>query len=399
MTSRKNKLIKKYPIPWNQSQINSFRVELLDWYDQNRRDLPWRQTKNPYYIWVSEIMLQQTQVNTVIPYYLNFIHNLPTIKDLAEVEEAKLMILWQGLGYYSRVRNMQQAAQHIMTNYQGQMPSTLDELLTLKGIGPYTAGAIASIAFNQAEPALDGNLMRIVARLFEIDGDITLNATKNQMTAFLYQMIDPKRPGDFNQALMDIGATIMTPKNYRPDNHPLIDFDQSYHNGTSHLYPVKKKKLKATSRHLLAYAIRNTKGQWLMQQHSDKELLTGLWHFPMVEVNMVMEAATQSELMEPLFEHFTEADIFPVEYEDIRISVPTDYEQLELFNRFPEVKHVFSHRIWHVQVVPIVATKFVEVDNDQYQWVDVQALEGLAISTLQKKLFDTIAFDRYETEL
>ena len=394
MNSRKDKLIETYPIPWNQNQINSFRVKLLDWYDQNKRDLPWRQTKNPYYIWVSEIMLQQTQVNTVIPYYLNFINTLPTIKDLAEVEEAKLMTLWQGLGYYSRVRNMQVAAQQIMQDFEGHMPQTVEELLKLRGIGPYTAGAIASIAFNQAEPALDGNLMRIVARFFEIDGDITLTATKNEMTALLYQMIDPNRPGDFNQALMDIGATIMTPTNDQPEDHPFSEFDQSYQNGTSHLYPVKKKKVKATDHYMLAYAIRNAKGQWLMRQHTDKELLTGLWHFPLIEVNMVMEATTQGELLEPLFNHLNEFDSLPMNLEDIKLKVPLDYNLLDGLNPFPEVKHVFSHRIWHVQVIPLIASKEIDSELDAYQWFDIPALENLATSTLQKKLFNMIVTDR-----
>lgn len=394
MTSKKNKLIETNPIPWNQSQIDSFRVKLLDWYDQNKRDLPWRQTKNPYYIWVSEIMLQQTQVNTVIPYYLNFINTLPTIKDLAEVEEAKLMTLWQGLGYYSRVRNMQVAAQQIMQDFEGQMPQTVEDLLKLRGIGPYTAGAIASIAFNQAEPALDGNLMRIVARLFEIDGDITLTATRNKMTALLYQMIDPTRPGDFNQALMDIGATIMTPTNYSPEDHPFSEFDQSYQNGTSHLYPVKKKKVKVTHHYMLAYAIRNAKGQWLMRQHTDKELLTGLWHFPLVEVNMVMEAPTQGELLEPLINLAEDANRLPIDLEDIQVELTMGYDQVEELNKFPEVKHVFSHRVWHVQVIPLIASKEIDSELGASQWFDIPALENLATSTLQKKLFNTIVTDR-----
>lgn len=391
MSSKKDKLIEKYPIPWSQSQIDLFRVKLLDWYDLHQRDLPWRQTSNPYYIWVSEIMLQQTQVNTVIPYYLRFIETLPTIRDLAEVEEAKLMTLWQGLGYYSRVRNMQVAAQQIMADFQGEMPRTLEALLSLKGIGPYTAGAIASIAFKLAEPALDGNLMRIVARLFEIEGDITLNSTKNQMTAYLYQMIDPDRPGDFNQALMDIGATIMTPSNGRPENHPLAEFDQSYQKGTSHLYPVKKKKIKATHHQLIAYAIRNSKGEWLMRQHTEKELLTGLWHFPLVEVNMVMEAATRSEILDPLFSSLGD---FELDAEDIHLSIPSQYDQVELFSQFPQVKHVFSHRVWHVQVIPIMVDATLMQEGDTYQWFDVRALEDLAVSTLQNKLFDSLVVDR-----
>lgn len=394
MSEKKEKLIQQYPIPWSQAKIHSFRKKLLDWYDDNQRDLPWRRTTNPYYIWVSEIMLQQTQVNTVIPYYQRFIETLPTIKDLADVDEAVLMSLWQGLGYYSRVRNMQTAAQQVMADYRGEMPRSLKGLLKLKGIGPYTAGAIASIAFKQAEPALDGNLMRIVSRLFEIERDITLTSTKNEFMALLYQMIDPNRPGDFNQALMDIGATIMTPTNYRPDNNPIVEFDQSYQNGTSHLYPVKKKKAKATEHHRLAYALHNNKGQWLLRQHNDKELLTGLWHFPMVELSMVMEGATKSELIEPLIDIFEGHKNKELDKDLIDLSLPSPIERLDLFPELPQVKHVFSHRIWHVQVVPLTISQQIEFDDPSYHWFSVDELEEVPISTLQMKLFDSIMPDR-----
>src|SRR5699024_10398626 len=168
MTNKRQKLIEQYPINWDEKKIKAFQTQILDWYDANKRDLPWRQTKNPYYIWVSEIMLQQTQVNTVIPYYERFIKELPTIRDLAEVEKYQLMDRWQRVGYYSRILNMQLAAQQVMTDFNGEMPNILERLLSLKGIDPYTAGAIGSIAFNLPESALDRNLMRIVARLFEI---------------------------------------------------------------------------------------------------------------------------------------------------------------------------------------------------------------------------------------
>lgn len=393
MTNKRQKLIEQYLINWNEKKIKAFRTQLLDWYDANKRDLPWRQTKNPYYIWVSEIMLQQTQVNTVIPYYERFIKELPTIRDLAEVEESELMGLWQGLGYYSRVRNMQFAAQQVMADFNGEMPNTLEGLLSLKGIGPYTAGAIGSIAFNLPEPALDGNLMRIVARLFEIDRDITLNKTKNEFTGILYQLIDPERPGDFNQALMDIGATIMTPTNYQPEDSPIKEFDQSYQNNTSHLYPVKKKKTKATKHHRIAYAIRNHKGEWLMRKHNDKELLTGLWHFPMVEVNVVMEGATSSELIEPLVNHLDESiDISELKLD--RSLILDEEEGFELLPTFAQVKHVFSHRIWQVQVIPFLLDGTADLNEEDFKWVSIQALESLPVSTLQQKLFNSIVSDR-----
>ena len=157
---------------WAEEKIERFRKALLDWYDKEKRDLPWRRTSDPYAIWVSEIMLQQTRVDTVIPYYERFLATFPTVKDLAEAPEDVLLKCWEGLGYYSRVRNMQKAAVQVMEEFGGVFPNTYEGILSLKGIGPYTAGAIASIAFGLPEPAVDGNLMRVISRLFEVNLDI-----------------------------------------------------------------------------------------------------------------------------------------------------------------------------------------------------------------------------------
>ena len=165
--------LEKYGVTmWEEEKILSFRQKLLDWYDENKRDLPWRRSKNPYHIWVSEIMLQQTRVDTVIPYYERFLESFPTVESLANAPEERLLKAGEGLGYYSRVRNMQTAAQQIMNEFNGEFPSTYEGISSLKGIGPYTAGAIASIAFNLPQPAVDGNVMRVLARLFEVNHDI-----------------------------------------------------------------------------------------------------------------------------------------------------------------------------------------------------------------------------------
>ena len=386
---RREELIKKYPLPWTQDKITHFRQTLLAWYDKHGRDLPWRQTKNPYYIWVSEIMLQQTQVDTVKPYYLRFIQKLPQIKDLAQASEETIMNLWQGLGYYSRVRNMQVAAQTIMNEFGGEMPSTFEALLSLKGIGPYTAGAISSIAFEEVQPAMDGNLIRIVTRLFEIKEDVSLTRTQHKIRAYLYQLIDPKRPGDFNQALMDIGATIMTATNHRPNPHPLKEFDQSYINHTSHLYPIKKAKPKASHHKILAYHIQDSVGKILFRRHDSSELLTGLWHFPLVEQDIVLEGLSQDELIFPLIQSFGD---------DLKYLID-DLEQIRVTRAFGRiiqspateiqvVKHVFSHRVWHCQVIPLEIPKNQSTDViDGYRWIAKSELENLPISTLQKKLW------------
>lgn len=392
-----------YSITWSTEKIQDFRSTLLNWYDATKRDLPWRNTNDPYKIWVSEIMLQQTQVVTVIPYYERFISTLPTIQDLAEADEETLLNLWQGLGYYSRVRNMQVAARQIMTNFAGEMPKTFKELLTLKGIGPYTAAAIGSIVFDLVEPAIDGNLMRVTARLFELDADIAQPKSRKYFAAILYQLIDPQRPGDFNQALMDIGATIMTPANLEPEASPLKAFDQSYQHGTAHLYPVKKKKAKATEHQLLAYIVQNQQGDWLIRKHDESELLTGLWHFPLIEQTVVMEAASTEELVEPFKDWWNELldQIDPtneLSLDQMTLSLnkqlmPFGDEQSAML--LPKVKHIFSHRIWHLQLVPVVmsGSENLPLAASNLRWQKPNEIRDLPVSTLQQKLL--LALENY----
>lgn len=392
-----------YPIDWSPDKIQEFKQTLLSWYDATKRDLPWRNTNDPYKIWVSEIMLQQTQVITVIPYYERFIETLPTIQDLAQADEDVLLSLWQGLGYYSRVRNMQVAAKQVMENFHGEMPRTMKELLTLKGIGPYTAAAIGSIAFGLVEPAIDGNLMRVTARLFELEADIAQVKSRKLFAAILYQLIDSNRPGDFNQALMDLGATIMTPANLTPEANPLKAFDQSYQNGTAHLYPVKKKKTKATQHQLLAYIVQNSQGDWLVRKHEEGELLTGLWHFPMIEQTLVMEAASAEELVEPFKDWWSEQlDATDVEktidLEETGFAINQQlmpFGDVEGTTLLPIVKHVFSHRIWDLQLVPIIMTgiETLPFDSELMRWQKPKEIRDLPVSTLQQKLL--LALENY----
>lgn len=358
-----------FAIDWSTEKIEAFRKTLLDWYDLKKRDIPWRHTKNPYYIWISEIMCQQTQVATVVPYYERFIQTLPQIEDLAQADEEVLMSLWQGLGYYSRVRNMQVAANQVLEDHNGEMPNTFEGLLKLKGIGPYTAAAIASICYDEVEPAIDGNLMRIVTRLFALDDDITKVSSKRKFRHIYKQIMDPDRPGDFNQALMDMGATVMTPSNPYPDPHPLIAFDKSYELGTAHLYPNKPKKVKQTEHIIYAYVITNNQGQLLLRQHEEGELNTGLWHFPLAEQMSIQE---EPDYGSAITNWFNEAEI-------------PDYSIQRIDNTdIPKVKHIFSHRIWHVERVMMTTNTFQAPEG--MAWVNPQNVKDYPISTLQKKL-------------
>lgn len=194
---------------------------LLTWYQNNKRDLPWRNTNNPYYIWISEIMLQQTRVEAVKNYYLRFIKELPTLKDLAEIEEDKLLKLWEGLGYYSRVKNMQKTAKILVSEGKENLPDSEEELLNLPGIGKYTAGAILTIAFNKRSLAIDGNVYRVLGRYYKIEESISKPTSYKRYAEYLKKILPKERLGDFTQSFMDLGSSICMPKNPKCEECPL----------------------------------------------------------------------------------------------------------------------------------------------------------------------------------
>ena len=254
---------------------------LLPWYQENRRDLPWRKDKEPYHIWLSEIMLQQTRVEAVKGYYTRFLNTLPTIEALADCEDDLLHKLWEGLGYYSRVRNLKKAAQVIMQQYGGNFPETHGDVLALPGIGDYTAGAVCSIAFNQKTPAVDGNVLRLVSRLMDDPSPIDLPATKKQVTNLLAE-IYPNEAGDFTQALMELGATICGP-NRKPDceHCPCRGFCLGYLHGTAEALPVKAPKKEKRQEDRTVFIL-CCDGKYALEKRPAKGLLAGLWQFPNV---------------------------------------------------------------------------------------------------------------------
>ena len=336
--------LKDYGITmWEEEKIASFREKLLVWYDAHKRDLPWRRTQDPYKIWISEIMLQQTRVDTVIPYYERFLDWFPTVADLAQAPEEKLLKAWEGLGYYSRVRNMQKAAQQIMENHGGVFPSSYEEISKLKGIGPYTAGAIASIAFGLPEPAVDGNVMRVLARLFEVDYDIGVPTNRKIFQAMMEILIDPARPGDFNQALMDLGSDIESPVNPRPEESPVKEFSAAYQHGTMDRYPIKGPKKKPVPVYLTAFIIKDSQGRYLLEKNEREGLLSGFWHFPLIEVDGLSGNLGQLSLLDVQGHLVDNPDILSFE-QDYDLAI--DWQD----RSYPIVQHVFSHRKWQVQI-------------------------------------------------
>ena len=267
-----------------------FANDLCNWYRATHRDLPWRRTRDPYRIWLSEIMLQQTRVAAVIPYYERFLSELPTVSDLAAVEDDRLMKLWQGLGYYSRAKNLKRAAIVIVERYGGRLPGSYRELLTLPGIGSYTAGAIASIAFGERVPAVDGNVLRVLSRLHDDPRDVTDPHTRADVFSALEKDF-PADAGTFNQAMMELGATVCVPNGApRCDVCPLRAGCLARQNGTVALRPVKAPKAGRAVEPMTVFVLRDG-DRFLIRKRPDEGLLAGLYELPNVPTRLDPAAA------------------------------------------------------------------------------------------------------------
>ena len=376
--------LEKYGVTmWEEDKILSFRQKLLTWYDVNKRDLPWRRSKNPYHIWVSEIMLQQTRVDIVIPYYERFLDWFPTVESLADASEERLLKAWEGLGYYSRVRNMQKAAQQIMNEFEGKFPSTYEGISSLKGIGPYTAGAISSIAFNLPQPAVDGNVMRVLARLFEVNHDIGNPSNRKIFQAMMEVLIDPDRPGDFNQALMDLGSDIEAPVNPRPEESPVKEFSAAYQHGTMDRYPIKAPKKKPIPIYLKALVVQNSQGQFLLEKNESEKLLAGFWHFPLIEVDDFSDQNQDLDLFSQVAESILQLGPSPQESFEQDYDLEVDWQDL----RFEEVKHIFSHRKWHIQIIAGRVTETQEYADREVLWLSPEEFINYPLAKPQQKIW------------
>ena len=264
----------------------AIRRRLLGWYDKHQRRLPWRardgQAADPYHVLVSEAMLQQTQVATVIDYFNRFIAAFPTLKSLAEADEQRVLTLWQGLGYYRRARNLHAAARMIVDEHEGRVPAEVDALLKLPGVGRYTAGAISSIAHNRHAPILDGNVARVLSRLYGIDRPVDAPKTRDELWRLANELVSPSRPGDFNQALMELGALVCTKAKPACETCPLVKTCQAYQTGRTLELPVPAKR-KAPTRvdhHIIAI---HRRGRWLFEQREPGGLWSNMWQLPTCE--------------------------------------------------------------------------------------------------------------------
>lgn len=272
-----------------------FAKRLIDWYLQNKRDLPWRETVDPYKIWLSEIMLQQTRVSQGMPYYFAFTEAFPTVFDLANADEQQVLKLWQGLGYYSRARNLHATAKTIAFDYAGNFPDSYKGLLHLKGVGDYTAAAIASFSFGEAVPVVDGNVFRVLARYFDAETDIASPKAKKEFTALAFELMPKDNPAIFNQAIMEFGALQCVPKNPDCGVCPMNDSCLALQKGKVGKLPVKLKKQKVTNRYFNYLVYRDEKHNTLLQKREGKGIWQNLYEFPLVETDTEADLAMVSD--------------------------------------------------------------------------------------------------------
>ncbi len=277
-------------------------ARLLAWYADRRRDLPWRRTHDPYCIWVAEVMLQQTQVATVIPYYERFLARFPTVESLASASLDDVLKLWEGLGYYARARHLHAAAQSVAAEHGGQVPDTMADLLSLPGVGRYTAGAILSTAFGQDVPALDGNVCRVLSRAFAVEEDVTRGAGRRRLWALAEALVPSGRAGDFNQALMDLGAMLCVPRAPSCGVCPLAEDCRAHRLGQEERFPVRRERRAVPHYQVTAGMVWNDEGRFLIAQRPLDGMLGGLWEFPggKQKPEEALETCLRRELKEEL---------------------------------------------------------------------------------------------------
>lgn len=386
--------------PWDtlsKEEIKQLQENFLDWYDEKKRHLPWRMNTDPYRVWISEIMLQQTRVDTVIDYYYRFMEEFPTIHALATADEEKLLKVWEGLGYYSRVRNLQAAAKQMVADFAGKMPDTVEEIASLKGIGPYTTGAIASISFGLPEPAIDGNVMRVVSRLFEIEADIAKASSRKVFDEAMRKIIPKVAPGDFNQALMDLGSSVCTPKKPECPVCPLKDFCLAYKDDKMTDFPVKTKKQPPKPVYYVAAAIENSQGEFWLVQRPENGLLAKMWTFPLLEIDETHYQQLKSGFNK---EESLQMELLVAEEDKAEQVLPFEEAHVIWQKRhLGEVTHVFSHLKWHLLLFYGRMIEGEAPEKMPGQWVAKDEFSKLVFPKPQQKLVEQLDKNRRDNKV
>ena len=344
-----------------------FSNTLIYWYIQNNRELPWRKTKNPYFIWLSEIMLQQTRVAQGLSYYLKFTTTFPTVFDLAKADESTVLKMWQGLGYYSRARNLHFSAKQIANELNGEFPSTYNEIIKLKGIGDYTASAIASICFNEPTAVVDGNVYRVLSRYFGISTPINSSAGIKEFKALAQSLIDESKPGTFNQAIMDFGALHCKPQNPLCDTCPFSDSCVALEKKITKELPVKEKKIKVRKRYFNFMVIKTNDNKTILSERKGKGIWQGLYQFPLIESEKIInkEELISSEEFSNLFPNDT---------------------TITLFNE-KEIVHKLSHQHLYTQfwIVETASSSEIKINWNEIEKYPVPILIANFLETFQSK--------------
>lgn len=344
------------------SYKQQFRQALVEWFLAEHRDLPWRRTQDPYKIWVSEVMLQQTRVDTVIPYYERFLKSFPTLESLADAPQEELLKHWEGLGYYSRARNLQAGVREVIENYGGIVPDNRHDISKLKGVGPYTAGAILSIAYGKPEHAVDGNVMRVLSRVLAIHDDIALPKTKKVFEAAVEELIDHDHASAFNQGLMELGALVCTPTSPKCLLCPVREYCTSFNEGEPEKLPVKSKKVKMKHHYYDVFVCMDEQERYLLEKRPETGLLANMWQFPMIEKNKDVSFSTTDELEK-----------------QYGIKVETEQNLLSF-------KHVFSHLTWHIDS-KVIACHFTSSPVTEAQRFTSAEIEVLPMSVPMLKVW------------
>ena len=345
--------------------IPAFRHLLLDWYQKNHRRLPWRETDDPYRIWVSEVMLQQTQVKTVLPYFHRFCEHFPDVKSLAHASEQSVLKLWEGLGYYARARNLHRSAKILWEKFNGKIPDNLQQIKQLPGVGDYIAAAVLSIAYHQIHPVVDGNVKRVLARLYCCDLPVNIPPSYPHYENMAATLFDSLHPGIFNQALMELGAVVCKPKNPDCTQCPVLAFCMAFNRGKVNDYP-KRVKSRKTPQHHITVGVVFKKDRVLITRRKSDGLLGGLWEFPggkvipgegaesacireiKEEVGLDVDIASYLNRVKHAYTHFRIImDVYLCTYlrGDIQLNGPVDYrwiwvEEIDLYP-FPKANHKF----------------------------------------------------------
>jgi len=322
-----------------------FAVDLMQWYDKKKRDLPWRRTQNPYHIWLSEIILQQTRVDQGMPYYLKFVESFPNLTDLAKATDDEVLKLWQGLGYYSRARNMLATARMVQASYGGVFPKEYNQILQLRGVGEYTAAAIASIAFSLPYAVLDGNVQRVLSRIYNETTPVNSTVGKKIYASLAQGLLSVKNPGKFNQAMMELGALVCSPQKPDCESCPVWRYCKARQENTMTNLPVKLQK-KSVSQRFFTYIVPVIEHQTVLRQRKEKDIYQGLYEFPLLEESLDIEKI---------------------------ISVASGFGRIKKLGS-PSIvyRHLLSHRKIQCQFILIEMDNFLESEYVKVDWKDFE---------------------------